>query len=282
MSNNSEYTIRQEQPADFSAVENLTREAFWNVYRPGCLEHYVLHCYRNHPDFIPELSLVLEGNVDAGVTGVEAGKMNFSEGAAEMASVGSDGAAGGATSGMVLRREILAHVMFAWSEILVDPAEGGEVAAGEEPRTAENQGGCSSQCSSQISSQEPRRLRMMTFGPISVRPDMQRKGLGKLLLDSALEKARDMGAGCVAMCGNIQFYGKCGFEVATSRGIRYAEDPDGDAPYFLIRELTPGFLDCVRGSYRDPAAYFVDEAKAEEFDKQFPPKEKKVLPGQLC
>ncbi|PZW68277.1 hypothetical protein C8E88_101819, partial [Fibrobacter sp. UWR1] len=60
MSINSEYTIRQEQPADFSAVENLTREAFWNVYRPGCLEHYVLHCYRSNPGFIPELSLVLE------------------------------------------------------------------------------------------------------------------------------------------------------------------------------------------------------------------------------
>lgn len=213
MSNNSEYTIRQECPADFSAVENLTREAFWNVYRPGCLEHYVLHCYRNHPDFITELSLVLE----------------------------KDG-------------EILAHVMFAWSEILVDPASG----------------------------EVPRRLRMMTFGPISVRPDMQRKGLGKLLLDHALEKARLMGAGCIAMCGNVQFYGKCGFVVATSRGIRYADDPDGDAPYFLIRELTPGFLDGIRGSYRDPAPYFVDENEAEEFDKQFPPKEKKVLPGQLC
>ncbi|PWJ63342.1 putative N-acetyltransferase YhbS [Fibrobacter sp. UWR4] len=207
MSINSEYTIRQEQPADFSAVENLTREAFWNVYRPGCLEHYVLHCYRSNPGFIPELSLVLE----------------------------KDG-------------EILAHVMFAWSEILVDTGE---------------------------------HLRMMTFGPISVRPDMQRKGLGKMLLDYALERARQMGAGCIAMCGNIQFYGKCGFVTATSKGIRYADDPDGDAPYFLIKELTPGFLDGIRGSYRDPEAYFVNEADADEFDKQFPPKEKKVLPGQL-
>lgn len=217
MSKNSEYTIRQEQPADFYAVENLTREAFWNVYRPGCSEHYVLHCYRNHPDFIPELSLVLES-----------------------------------------KGEILAHVMFAWSEILVDPDE-----------------------SQACSAQDQRRLRMMTFGPISVRPDMQRKGLGKMLLDYALERARQMGAGCIAMCGNIQFYGKCGFVVATSKGIRYAEDPDGDAPYFLIKELTPGFLDGVSGSYRDPAPYFVSEADVEEFDKQFPPKEKKVMPGQL-
>ena len=37
------YTIRTEQPCDFKVIENLTREAFWNVYRPGCTEHYVLH-----------------------------------------------------------------------------------------------------------------------------------------------------------------------------------------------------------------------------------------------
>ncbi|MDO4946770.1 GNAT family N-acetyltransferase [Fibrobacter sp. UWH9] len=124
-------------------------------------------------------------------------------------------------------------------------------------------------------------LKSSVTPPISVRPDMQRKGLGKMLLDYALERARQMGAGCIAMCGNIQFYGKCGFVTATSKGIRYADDPDGDAPYFLIKELTPGFLDGIRGSYRDPSPYFVDDKDVEEFDKQFPPKEKKVLPGQL-
>lgn len=61
------YTIRTEQPRDFKTVENLTREAFWNVYRPGCTEHYVLHCYRSEPDFVPELSLVLE--VDGEIIG---------------------------------------------------------------------------------------------------------------------------------------------------------------------------------------------------------------------
>ena len=52
--------IRLERPEDNREVENLTREAFWNVYRPGCTEHYVLHCYRSNPDFIPELDLVME------------------------------------------------------------------------------------------------------------------------------------------------------------------------------------------------------------------------------
>ena len=52
--------IRHEQPQDYHEVENLTREAFWNVYRPGCTEHYVLHCYRSNSDFIPELDFVME------------------------------------------------------------------------------------------------------------------------------------------------------------------------------------------------------------------------------
>ena len=39
---NKEYIIRNERKSEYSQVENLTREAFWNVYRPGCLEHYVL------------------------------------------------------------------------------------------------------------------------------------------------------------------------------------------------------------------------------------------------
>ncbi len=52
--------IRLEQPEDFREVENLTREAFWNVYRPGCTEHFVLNQYRDNPDFIPELDFVME------------------------------------------------------------------------------------------------------------------------------------------------------------------------------------------------------------------------------
>ena len=52
--------IRNETPADYAAAEHLTREAFWNVYRSGCMEHYVLHVLRNDPAFVPELDLVME------------------------------------------------------------------------------------------------------------------------------------------------------------------------------------------------------------------------------
>ena len=56
----NDYLIRLQTPADHAEVEYLVRESFWNVYRPGCLEHYVLHCLRNNKDFVPELDFVME------------------------------------------------------------------------------------------------------------------------------------------------------------------------------------------------------------------------------
>ena len=52
--------IRFEEEKDYRAVEELVRESFWNVYRPGCLEHYVLHTMRSNPDFVSELDFVME------------------------------------------------------------------------------------------------------------------------------------------------------------------------------------------------------------------------------
>ncbi len=52
--------IRREKQEDWREVENLVREAFWNVYRPGCMEHYLLHSLRTGPNFIRELDFVME------------------------------------------------------------------------------------------------------------------------------------------------------------------------------------------------------------------------------
>ncbi|MGN0968487.1 MAG: GNAT family N-acetyltransferase [Oscillospiraceae bacterium] len=197
--------IRRETPNDYRTVENLTREAFWNVYRPGCLEHYVLHQFRDRPDFVPELDLVME----------------------------LDGA-------------IIGHVMYVRSAIKTD--DGGTVP-------------------------------IMTFGPISIAPQFKRQGYGTVLLRHSMELAKAMGAGALAITGNIGFYGKSGFVVSKTKGVRYEDDPDAD--YFLIAELEPGFLNGISGTYKDPDGYFVDENEAEEFDAAFPPKEKLKLPGQL-
>lgn len=204
----NDYTIRREKTIDYRTVENLTREAFWNVYRPGCSEHYVLHQFRDRPEFVKELDFVLE--------------------------------VGG---------EIIGHVMFVRAEITAD---------------------------------DGRVLPIMTFGPLSIRPDFQRKGYGKILLDFALERAAEMGAGAVCMEGNIDFYGKCGFDVASKSGIHYYAEPrDEVVPYFLLKQLQKGFLDGVTGVYKTPSGYFVEDSEVEEFDRQFPPKVKLKLPGQL-
>lgn len=203
-----DYKIRLETKEDYRETENLTREAFWNVYRPGCLEHYVLHTFRASPDFVPELDMVME----------------------------KDG-------------RIIGHVMYVRSAIQADD---GSV------------------------------IPIMTFGPISIAPEYKRKGYGTILLRHSMEAARKMGAGALAITGNIGFYGKSGFVTASSKGVHYYAEPrEAEVPYFLICELEPGFLDGVSGVYRDPDGYFVDENEAETFDAQFPPKEKLKLPGQL-
>ena len=205
---NHDEIIRLETKDDERETENLTREAFWNVYRPGCLEHYVLHTFRDRSDFVPELNFVLEK--------------------------------GG---------RLIGHVMYVRSEIQTD--DGGT-------------------------------LPIMTFGPISIAPEWKRMGYGTILLRHSMDEARKLGAGALAITGNIDFYGKSGFVVASTRGIHYFAAPrDEEVPYFLLCELVPGFLDGVTGWYRDPEGYFVDEKDAETFDAQFPPKEKLKLPGQL-
>lgn len=52
--------IRREKKDEYRKVENLVRESFWNVYCPGCREHYVLKRLRDDPDFVPELDFVME------------------------------------------------------------------------------------------------------------------------------------------------------------------------------------------------------------------------------
>jgi len=205
------YIIRNEKTSDYFQVENLVRESFWNVYRPGCLEHYVLHQLRKHPDFVPQLDFVLE------IDGRKIGQ-----------------------------------IVFVRTEISIDNGA---------------------------------KLPIMTMGPICIDRKYQHMGYGKILLDYGLEQAIKLGCGAVCFEGNIDFYGKSGFVVASTKGIRYHGLPEGmDASFFLCKELKPGYFDGITGEYATPRAYFVAEEHPEDFEKfdqQFPVKEKLVLPGQL-
>ena len=64
--NNNDCLIRLERPEDHAEVENMVRDSFWNVYRPGCLEHWLLHVMRDDPDFVPELDVVMALDVERG------------------------------------------------------------------------------------------------------------------------------------------------------------------------------------------------------------------------
>ena len=200
--------IRLEQPEDYRAVENLIRESFWNVYRPGCSEHYVMHVLRDDPAFIKELDVVME------------------------------------RQGRLIGQNVFMKTI--------------------------------------IEADDGRVIPILTMGPICITPDLKRQGYGKHLLEDSLIRAAQMGFGAVLFEGNIGFYGKCGFTYASEFGIRYHDLPEGaDASFFLCKELIPGYLRGVRGVYQTPQAYYVDDADVEAFDKNFPPKVKEKLPGQI-
>ena len=206
--NKNDYIIRLERKEEYRKVENLVREAFWNVYRPGCLEHYVLNQLRDDEAFVPELDFVME----------KAG-------------------------------QLIGQNMFMRANIKAD---------------------------------DGREIPIMTMGPICIAPGLKRKGYGKILLDYSLEKAAVLGCGAVCFEGNIDFYGKSGFTLASNFGIRYHGLPEGeDASFFLCKELVPGYLNGITGEYATPRGYSVNEDEAEVFDKLFPYKKKEKLPGQL-
>lgn len=206
--NNNEFIIRSEKPEDCRAVENLVRESFWNVYRPGCSEHYVIHILRNDPAFVRELDFVME----------------------------KDG-------------RLIGQNMFMRTVINAD---------------------------------DGRDVPVLTMGPIGILPELKRRGYGKALLDYSLSRASDLGFGAVLFEGNIAFYGRSGFDYASRFGIRYHDLPeDADSSFFLCKELKQGYLKGVTGVYQTPKAYYVNDADVEAFDRNFPPKEKLKLPGQI-
>ena len=206
--NTNDIIIRLEKKVEYREVEKLVRESFWNVYKPGCSEHYVLHVLRDDPAFVKELDFVMEKD------------------------------------GRLIGQNVFVRTV--------------------------------------INADDGRDIDVLTMGPICIAPELKRKGYGKLLLDYSLEKAAEMGFGAVLFEGNIDFYGKSGFDYARKFGIRYHDLPEGaDDSFFLCKELIPGYLDEVIGVYQTPQAYYVDDADVEEFDKNFPAKEKLKLPDKI-
>lgn len=197
-------TIRPEQPADYRQVEELTREAFWNVYQPGCMEHYIVHTMRDTAAFLPTLDLV----------------------------AAADG-------------RIVGNIMYAKTEIV---------------------------------SPDQKRYPVITFGPLSVLPAYQSKGVGARLIRESSALAAASGHRATLICGDPAYYARFGFRPAEAYGIRNGEGFYAAALQAL--ELFPGALGGISGRYLEGEAYETDPAGAEAFDRSFPPKEKRVTPSQ--
>ena len=200
-------TIRLETPQDYRAVEELTREAFWNVYKPGADEHYFAHMMRSHPDFIPTLAFVLEQG-----------------------------------------DRIIGSIMYtkAWLE-----DENGE------------------------------RKEILSFGPLCVAPDYQRKKLGKLLIEHSFAEARKMGYDVNIIFGNPGNYVSSGFVSCKKKNVSFVRS--GNHPTaLLVCELVPGALDGRAWMFIPSAAADCceDTTAVETFDAGFSPKQKAWMPSQ--
>ncbi len=190
--------IRNETEKDFHEVEELTREAFWNLYFPGCNEHYLVHQIRNHPDFIKELDFVAEYN----------GK-------------------------------IVGNIMYTKAWLI-------------------NENG--------------QEIEIVSFGPLSVLPEYQRKGIGSALVSHTKNAAHKKGIKGIVIFGDPHNYCKHGFKSGKDLNI---SDMNGEYPYgMLALALEEQAFEGHTWKFKYSDVFNVNEEEAEEFDKSFCTKEK--------
>jgi putative acetyltransferase len=191
-------SFRQEIPADYRMVEELTREAFWNLYVPGCDEHFVLHNLRRSPDFIPQLDLVAEDN-----------------------------------------QRIVGHIIYTrgW-----------------------------------VRDENSQDLPVLCFGPVSVRPELQKIGVGSALIRYSIDKARSLGFPAIFIYGDPRYYHRFGFHCAEKYDIKTSDGKYAIA--LLALELIPGSLDQRPGRFVDSPAFQYAQSEFAAFEATFPLREK--------
>lgn len=166
--------FRLETAYDYQIVEELTRDAFWDVYQPGCTEHLILRQLRKSPAFIKELSYLVVEN-----------------------------------------QQIIGHI--AYSRMKFEGSFSKEV---------------------------------LCFGPLSIHPDYQNKGIGTQLITYTLEKARELQYQAVLITGSPDYYHRFGFEPASKYDV-FLEglSTEEDASFFMAKEIVPGYFSTHSGIY---------------------------------
>ena len=187
-------TIRNEEERDYKVVEEITRKAFYNLYIPGCAEHYLVHTMRGHEDFIPELDFVIE-----------------------------------------LDGQVIGNIMYTKAR-LVDEA-------GTEKE-------------------------ILTFGPVSIDPQHQRRGYGKMLLEHSFEQAVQLGYDVIVILGSPMNYVGRGFK--SSRKLNICME---NGKY-------PAQLDGRKWFYYDSPVMAISEEEARKYDDTLEKMEKKHQPSQ--
>lgn len=196
-------TIRHEHKSDYRIVEELTREAFWNHYSPGCNEHYLVHIMRNSDAFVRELNFVA-----------------------------------------IFNNKIVRSIQYTRAFILNDANEKHPV---------------------------------LCFGPISVLPEFQRKGIGSRLIEHTKAIAKNLGYTAILIFGDPEVYKKLGFVQAETFFIGTSWDTY--AVSLLACELMPDALEKCSGRFFEDTIYNIDESLADQFDASFLPKQR--LTGSL-
>ncbi|MEL7609390.1 MAG: N-acetyltransferase [Bacillota bacterium] len=196
--------IRNEEETDYVRVEEITRKAFWNLYIPGCVEHYLVHILRSHKDFLPELDLVIE--VD---------------------------------------NQIIGNIMYTKTKLIDE--------SGEEKN-------------------------ILTFGPVCILPEYQRKGYGKKLLEYSFERAAALDYDVIVIFGNPSNYVSRGFKSCKKYNICLE---NGTYPAaMMVKELKPDVLDGRKWVYYQSPAFEIDEQEAGRFDEGLESLEKEYRPSQ--
>ena len=193
-----EIRLRLEEEADYRIVEEVTREAFWNVHQPGADEHFLLHQLRTKKEFIKALDFVA-----------------------------------------IYEDAIVGNIVYV--ELKIKGNDG-------------------------IS------YHILTFGPVSVLPRCQSKGIGSQLINHTISLARDIGYRAILIYGDPDYYKRFGFKVSKDYGIT-----NKDGKYLAamqILELYPNALQGVTGICDEGELYNVNPDEAKVFDANFPHKEK--------
>ncbi len=199
------YILRLENEHDYRETENITREAFWDVYKPGCNEHLLVHKLRAAGAFVKELDFVV--------------------------CYGS---------------KIIGNIMCSRAKVI---------------------------------DKDNNQFEVLCLGPVTVLPEYQKKGIGRLLIEGTIKEARRLNFKGIFLMGNPAFYTRFGFKNAKVFGIQTSEG--GNFDYFMGLELKENSLKGITGRFHEDAVFQVPEDELEEFEKEFPKREKHVTDTQL-